>query len=161
MTLPGTWSREGAYFIPLRLQLLTRMIERETARFMHAQFDLSVAEWRVLALVCNTGPASAAEVSAAYEADPGQVSRAVASLIKSRLVRREPDRPNRKIKKISPTPRGIEVFTALHGKRQAYFRTILGDFSSEELRAFDDMLGRIARRVDDQRTPPEQAAARG
>ena len=105
MSLPGTWSREGEYFIPLRLQLLTRMIERETARLMHDSFDLSVAEWRVLALICNTGPASAAEVSAAYEADPGQVSRAVASLIKARLVRRESDSTNRKTKKIIPSAR--------------------------------------------------------
>ena len=151
MSLPRTWSRQGEYFVPLRLQLLTRMIERETARLMQASFDLSVAEWRVLALICNTGPASAAEVSAAYEADPGQVSRAVASLIKAQLIERESDSANRKTKKIIPTARGKEVFDILRRKREAYYRVILQDLSSTDLKAFDDMLTRIARRVDEQR----------
>ena len=159
MALPRTWSLPGDYYIPLRLQLLTRMIERELNRAMQASVNISVAEWRVLALTCTNGKSSAAEVIQAYEADRAQVSRAVASLLEAGLVERRAAAGNGRRKDITASPRGREVFETVHRMRQAYFAAILRDFGPEDLRSFDAMLGLIAQRVDEQRTPGEAAGA--
>ena len=151
MVLPRTWGLQGSYFIPLRLQLLTRMIERELSREMQTSFQMSVAEWRILALTCTEGPISAADVAASYEADPGQISRAVAALIRGGHVKRERLSTDGNRRRITPTPGGREVFDAIHQKRRAYFKTIMRDLSDEDMSALDRMLGQIARRVDEER----------
>lgn len=151
MALPRSWDLGGNYFIPLRFQLLTRMIERELSRDMQAAFQISVAEWRILALTCTEGPISAADVAASYEADPGQISRAVAALVRGGHIRRERLSNSGNKKNITPTPHGRQVFEALHQKRQAYFGTIMRDLSEDDMAALDRMLGQIAHRVDEER----------
>jgi DNA-binding MarR family transcriptional regulator len=163
MALPRTWSQGGDYYIPLRINLLTRMIEREMNRELQARYQLSVAEWRVLALTCTNGHASAADVAAAFEADPGQVSRAVAALLRTGLLERETLSGNRKKKALRPTDRGLEIFGVIHRKRQSYYRDILSALDPEELAAFDRALTAIATRVDALRggsgepDPPDRA----
>ena len=156
MSLPRTWNQPGEYYIPLRLSLLARMIEREMNRQMHSPYELSVAEWRVLALACSRGPVTAADVTASFEADKGQVSRAVASLIVKGFVMREPESGGRKKKTLTSTPKGREVFELLHARRQEYYRAITRDLPPDAVRAFDDMLTQIACRVDELRRPPDK-----
>jgi len=154
MSLPRTWGQPGDYYIPLRLSLLARMIEREMSRQMHSPYDLSVAEWRVLATTCSSGPATATDVAASFEADKGQVSRAVATLIEKGFIMRAAGGGSRRM--LSPTPRGREVFDELHARRQEYYRTIMADIPPEALRAFNDVLSQIARQVDENRKAPEK-----
>jgi DNA-binding MarR family transcriptional regulator len=157
MTLPRSWTQSGGYFTPLRLQLLTRMIERELNRELHAAFQISVAEWRILALTCTSGPMNAADIAASFEADPGQISRAVAVLIRKGLIQRERQIGAGNNKKITPTPHGHEVFEGLHEKRQAYFRTIMRDLSADDTATLERILEMIALRVDEERSAPEGA----
>jgi DNA-binding MarR family transcriptional regulator len=163
MALPRTWGQSGDYYIPLRINLLTRMIEREMNREMQAEYQLSVAEWRVLATTCTNGHASAVDVAASFEADPGQVSRAVAALLRAGLLERETQPGNRKKKHLRPTERGLEIFAVIHRKRQSYYRDILSALGPQELGAFDRALTAIAMRVDAMREgsgeadPPDRA----
>src|SRR5687768_12233552 len=61
MTLPPIWHLFGQDHLPYRLLLLARMIDRRSARELQ-KFGLSLAEWRVLAFIGVTGPASAAQI---------------------------------------------------------------------------------------------------
>lgn len=156
MSLPRSWSQPGEYYIPLRLSLLARMIEREMNRQMHSPYELSVAEWRVLAMACSTGPVTAADVTASFEADKGQVSRAVATLIRRGFIMREAGASGRKKMTLTSTPPGREVFELLHARRQEYYRAIMCDLPPDALRAFDEMLSLIALRVDEHRRAPDK-----
>jgi DNA-binding MarR family transcriptional regulator len=152
MALPRTWSLLGEYYIPHRIQLLARMVDRETGRELQAEFNLSVADWRVLALTSTLGGSSAVEICAAFEIDRAEVSRAVARLIKAGLIRREADPGNRTRKIILPTERGRVAFERAVEKRKAYFERIMQDFSPEDLKTFDRMLVTMAQRVDEFRS---------
>ena len=81
MSLSGTWLLSNQYFIPHRLMLLARMIDRETARDLQSDFNITAAEWRALAYTCTMGSSSAAEICVAFEVDRAEVSRAVARLL--------------------------------------------------------------------------------
>ncbi|MEO6151589.1 MAG: MarR family winged helix-turn-helix transcriptional regulator [Croceibacterium sp.] len=129
-------------------------MERELAREMQARFNVSVSEWRVIAVTCSFGPATAVDVSSSFEIDPGLVSRAVASLIRNGLVVRESSSRNRKFKIITETPAGREVFEKITAMRTRYFEAILQDLTPKQKLVFDTTLTTIATRVDAQRSPP-------
>ena len=109
MSLSSTWFMSNQYFIPHRLMLLARMIDRETARDLHRDFNITAAEWRALGYICTMGSSSAAQICVAFEVDRAEVSRAVARLLDAELIQRGQarDRENRLV--LTPTPRGEEL----------------------------------------------------
>lgn len=156
MPLPVTWSLLGEYFIPHRIQMLTRMIERETGRELQAHFNLSVADWRVLGLTNTFGSASAADICSAFEIDRAEVSRAVARLIGAGLIERGHDPAHRGKKRISPTVKGKAIFQRAVKMREAYFAKIMQDLSAEDMQALEKTLRAIALRVDEFRSEGEE-----
>jgi DNA-binding MarR family transcriptional regulator len=151
MPLPSTWSQTGEYFIPYRLLLLARMIERDTARDLAASCGLSMAEWQVLALACTYANVSAADVSATVGTDSAQVSRTVVRMIAADIVKRDYDRNSRKQKKITATEKGVALFERGRAVRQEYYSWILQDLTAEERQHFDTVIKTVAMRVDERR----------
>ena len=149
MTLPVTWSLLGEYFLPHRIQMLARMIDRETGRDLQAHFNLTVADWRVLGMTSTAGSANAAEICVAFEIDRAEVSRAVDRLVKVGLIQREAYPGHRSKKKLSTTDKGMEIFRAAVKRREVYFAKITQDLSAEDRRTLDHMLRNIALRVDE------------
>jgi DNA-binding MarR family transcriptional regulator len=158
MSLPATWSLLGEYFLPHRIQMLARMIDRETGRELQADFGLTVADWRVLGLTSNRGSANAAEICLAFEIDRAEVSRAVERLVKAGLIKREAYPGHRSKKKLSTTEKGQLVFEAAVKIREGYFAKIMQDLSTEDRQTLDRMLRSIAQRVDEFRQAPDHVA---
>lgn len=152
MALPPTWTLFGDDHLPHRLQLLARMIDRESARQIQAQSGLSLAEWRVLAFVGASGRATAAEICAAFEVDRAEVSRAITRLTDAKLIQREEDRVNRKRLLIELTELGGELYMQTRHRRVEYFREILADLSGEEQALLAKLLHRVALTVDAKRS---------
>src|SRR5215470_16697842 len=73
-------------FVPYRLSVLTNRVSSAIARHYSDRFDLSIPEWRVMAVLGQTPGLSAREVAARTAMDKVQVSRAVASLMRARRV---------------------------------------------------------------------------
>jgi len=153
MSLSGTWFFSNQYFMPHRLMLLARMIERETSRDLQCEANISAAEWRALAYICTIGSSSAAQICVAFEVDRAEVSRAVARLIEANLIQRERARDQENRLALTPTTSGEALYRRVQAKRREYFEWILQDLSPTERQAFDDVLGRIAVRVDERRAP--------
>lgn len=106
-------------------------------------------------MTCTYGKCSAADIVRAFEADGAQVSRAVATLLESRLIEREDVARRWRRKHLSANQQSRDVFESIQSLRQTYVQSILRDLSAEELQAFERMLRTIARRVDRQRGEEE------
>jgi DNA-binding MarR family transcriptional regulator len=152
MSLSRTWFFSNQYFIPHRLMLLARMIDRETARDLQRDFRITAAEWRALAYICTTGVSSAAQICEAFEVDRAEVSRAVARLLDARLIQRGKSRDQDNRLTLTPTPRGEDLHDRIKSRRREYFDWILQDLDEAERAALDQMLGKIAERVDQNRS---------
>ena len=152
MSLSTTWFMANQYFIPHRLMLLARMIDRETARDLNRDFSITAAEWRALGFICTTGSSSAAQICVAFEVDRAEVSRAVARLLESDLIQREQARDHENRLVLTPTARGEALHNRVKAKRREYFEWILQDLDSTEREALDEALGKIADRVDQRRS---------
>ena len=152
MALSGTWSLSSQYFIPHRLMLLARMIDRETARDLQRDSGLTAAEWRALAYVCTMGSSSAAQIRQAFEVDRAEVSRAVSRLQEAELIQRGEERDEAKRLILRPTAAGQALYERIREKRRDYFEWIMQDLDAGERQTFDNMLGKIANRVDERRS---------
>lgn len=144
MTLPPTWDLFGEGHLPHHVLLLAKMLDRETARQLQDEFDLKLAEWRVLAFACSKSPASAADVCAAFEVDRAEVSRAVAGLQAAGLIERTADGANRRRMILKPTARGLELFEAARARRQDYFHDVMSPLEDDERRALSASLRKLA-----------------
>ena len=151
MSLSTTWFMSNQYFIPHRMMLLARMIDRETARDLQRDFGITAAEWRALGYICTTGSSSAAQICVAFEVDRAEVSRAVARLLDAGLIQRGATRDHDNRLVLTPTTRGEDLHDQIKGKRREYFEWILQDLDSAERDLLDTTLGKIAERVDQRR----------
>ena len=132
MKLPATWSLFGEEHIPYQLLLLAKMIDRESARHLQSEHNLTLAEWRVLAFIGVSGPSSASEIGTAGEIDRAEISRAVSKLIEAGLVERHQAEDNRRRLIIHATKKGTVKFRKVRLIRRAFFQEITGTLSAAE-----------------------------
>ena len=80
--IAAAWRIGGPDYLPYRITLLAKLLDRCTTRLLQTSSGLSVAEWRVLAQLANASPASASVRQLAEQAwvDRAEVSRAASSL---------------------------------------------------------------------------------
>jgi DNA-binding MarR family transcriptional regulator len=147
MGLPKVWHLFGEDHLPYRLLLLSRMIDRETARLLQTQFGLSLAEWRLLAIGSAMGPSSASEIGAAGEIDRAEISRAFRKLEEAGLMIREPDPKHGKRMIISPTQKGQALFREVRDERRGYFRSIMKSLSADERNIMEACLEKMAQNI--------------
>ena len=76
-------------FLPYRLSIVTNRISASFARLYSEKFNLSIPEWRVMAVLGQQPGLSADEVCSETEMDKVPVSRAVTKLLGKGLLRRE------------------------------------------------------------------------
>ena len=75
-------------FLPYQLSVVTNRISASFARLYSEKFNLSIPEWRVMAVLGQQPGLSADEVSSETEMDKVPVSRAVSKLLDKRLLQR-------------------------------------------------------------------------
>ncbi len=133
-------------FLPYRLSILSNTVSGSIAAMYAEQFDLSIPEWRVMAVLGRHPNLSAIEVAERTLMDKVAVSRAVAKLLKTgRLQREFADKDKRRsILKLSPD--GVSVHAEVAALALSYETDLLQGMSGEEIndlnRLFDRLLAR-------------------
>lgn len=133
-------------FFPYRVAVLAERVSQAISQVYLDRFDLSRAEWRVVAaLGCNEKMA-AKDIGPYSALDKMQVSRAVARLEQEGLIRRVGDKADGRAKIISLTPAGRTLYqriVPLALAREAYLLEALEPNEGEILsKAMDRLLAR-------------------
>ncbi|MFT6675648.1 MAG: DNA-binding MarR family transcriptional regulator [Sulfitobacter sp.] len=129
--------------ITFRLRRLVLIGEREGHLWSNALFDLSLNEWRVLALVVARAPARAADIAEFLLMDKSQTSRLVKSLAGKGLITMLEDSADRRAHVLELTVQGAEVY---HGMMAEVLRSneeVLAPLSKDEVAVFSGMLQRL------------------
>ncbi|WP_172592954.1 MarR family winged helix-turn-helix transcriptional regulator [Altererythrobacter sp. B11] len=147
MKLPAMWNLFGDDHVPYQLLLLAKLIDRHSARQLQAEHGLSLAEWRVLAFIGSSGPASASEIGTAGEIDRAEISRAVSKLLEAGLVQRHPCESNRRRLIISVTPAGQAKFEQVRADRRKFFAEITASLSQQDRARLSGDLEVMARNI--------------
>jgi DNA-binding MarR family transcriptional regulator len=112
-------------FLPYRLSVLANTMSAALAGAYAERFQLSISEWRVLAVLARAPGLSAAQVAERTAMDKVAVSRAVASLVRARRIERRVEESDRRRSHLALTPRGLAVYEEVVPWALAYEEAVL------------------------------------
>jgi DNA-binding MarR family transcriptional regulator len=135
-------------FFPYRLAVFAERVSLAVSQLYADRFDLTRAEWRVIAALGANRTMAARDIGPYSTLDKMQVSRAVARLEERGLVRREEDATDRRAKNLSLTATG----RALHRKIVPLVRAredyLLGALDPAERALFERFMRDVQARAD-------------
>jgi DNA-binding MarR family transcriptional regulator len=134
-------------FLPYRLSVLANTISAAIASVYAERHDLSIPEWRVIAVLAQEPGLTAAEVAARTAMDKVAVSRAVARLEAGGRVRRDAVRGDRRRQRLALTRDGRDVYNKVVPWALEYERRLVEALDPAALRALDDALHRLTERA--------------
>jgi DNA-binding MarR family transcriptional regulator len=134
-------------FLPYRLSVLANTMSAALAGAYAERFQLSIPEWRVLAVLARTPGLSAAQVAERTAMDKVAVSRAVAALVRARRIERSVEESDRRRSHLALTARGVAVYEDVVPWALAYEEAVLRGVpvrTRAKLAALlDDLLARV------------------
>ncbi|WP_374763687.1 MarR family winged helix-turn-helix transcriptional regulator [Yunchengibacter salinarum] len=132
-----------ARFLPYRLSILSNRISGAIAEGYEERFQLSLPEWRVMAILGEEPDLSAGDVAQRTAMDKVAVSRAVRKLLDAGRLERHfsPDDKRRSVLALSP--KGQAIYDDVVPIAQAYEDNIRAQMSDEEWRLLNDLLDRL------------------
>jgi len=128
-------------FLPYRLSILSNRVSQAIAREYTDRFNLSMTEWRVMAVLArfNGAGMSAREVAERTAMDKVAVSRAVARLIESGRVRRQVAAHDKRQSVLRLSAKGWKVYAQVAPLALDHERRLLAHLDVDER----EWLGRI------------------
>jgi DNA-binding MarR family transcriptional regulator len=133
-------------FLPYRVVALGHLLSRRLAR-AYAGENISVAEWRVLAVISQAQTMAARDVVARTPMDKMAVSRAVAALEGKGLIRRQPDRRDRRVATLALSAPGRALFARVASLARAYEDWLLAALAPDDRRDLLALLDKIEARA--------------
>jgi DNA-binding MarR family transcriptional regulator len=131
-------------FLPYQLSVATNRISRLFARRYSREFGLSIAEWRVMAVVGRFGATTASAVCERTEMDKVKVSRATSGLLAGGLLEQAPDPADGRARLLRLSLRGQEVHRAIVARARRLAGELEGGLEPGELAALQGALARLS-----------------
>jgi DNA-binding MarR family transcriptional regulator len=132
-------------FLPYRLAVLANQVSRAIAARYEAEFDLTIPEWRVMALLGAAPGLTASQVAEATPMDKVTISRAVRALTQAGRLRAQADDTDARRQRLSLTPEGMAVYARVAPRALELERELLADLDSADTAA----LWRLIAHLDD------------
>lgn len=139
--------REGVLvleaFLPYRLSVLTNTVSGRIAKFYAERFDLSIPEWRVMAVLGRFPGLTAAEVTERTAMDKVQVSRAVAKLLRTKRIERRTVEGDRRQRHLFLSAEGKTVYSEIVPLALDYERKLSSKLNAQERAQLERLLGKL------------------
>lgn len=135
-------------FVPYRLSVLTNRVSSAIARHYSERFDLSVPEWRVIAVLGQAPGLSARDVAIRTAMDKVQVSRAVQSLLAAKRLTRTAHARDGRIAHLSLSARGQAIYNDVVPLALRLEKQFLSVLSNGEQKSLDTLLTKLSRHMD-------------
>ncbi len=130
-------------FLPYRLSILSNTVSRAIAVSYAERFNLSIPEWRIMAVLGRFPGLSARQVAERTAMDKVAVSRAVSRLIDAGRVQRRVADADRRRSILELSPRGENVYREVTPMAKLYEDHLLEDLSDSERQNLDKALARL------------------
>ncbi len=131
-------------FLPYRLAVATDAVSGRLARRYREEFDLSIPEWRVMAVLGRYPEISAGDVAARRAMDKVQVSRAVAQLIRNGHLDRRSDAQDRRRTVLNLSRTGRDIYQRIVPMARAYEQDLFDRLTPEESEILMRALSRLS-----------------
>ena len=150
--IAAAWRIGGPDYLPYRITLLAKLLDRCTTRLLQASSGLSVAEWRVLAQLALASPDSASVRQLAEQAwvDRAEVSRAAASLERRGYIERRENARDRRSPLLYCSEKGLDLYRRVSPSRQAFHRSLTAMLGAEQAKAMEASMLTLAKACIDE-----------
>lgn len=130
-------------FLPYRLSVLSNRVSRAIAARYAKTFDLTIPEWRVIAVLGRRPGLTAKDIAKATEMDKVAVSRAVARLTQARRIVAEADEADARRQLLWLTSAGESVHARIAPIALASEAKLLETLNTRERAQLDAFLDRL------------------
>lgn len=130
-------------FLPYRLSILSNRVSRAIAARYAKTFDLTIPEWRIIAVLGRRPGLTAKEIAEATEMDKVAVSRAVARLVGAKRVQARADANDARRQILSLTSQGESMHGRIAPIALAAEEKLLTALDARERRNLDVLLDRL------------------
>lgn len=134
---------ELEHFLPYRLSILSNTVSQGIANDYQQRYDLSVTEWRVMAVLARFDGLSAREVAERTAMDKVAVSRALARLVEAGRVSRNTHDGDKRRSVLSLTETGWKVHDEVAPLARARERELLARLDPEEQKWLQRILDKL------------------
>ncbi len=130
-------------FIPFRLSFTSNLVSERVARAYEALFGLTIPQWRLVAVVAETGGISQGEIGQRTRMDKVTVSRAAIGLVERGLLGRSDNPGDKRSHLLVLTDAGRALYADVAPKARDLEARIFAGFEPDEIAGFVAMLRRI------------------
>lgn len=145
-------------FMPYRMSVATHLVSALVATAYQRLFQLSIAQWRLVAVLAEAGELNQQAIGNLTRMDKLTVSRAAAALARRALVRKRIDPADRRAQLLRLSAQGRRLYATVAPKALDLEARLFAGFSPAERDTLEAMLRRIeAAALDmgaDPATPP-------
>ena len=134
-------------FLPYRLAVLSNTVSTTVARAYDKRFNVSIPEWRVIAVLGRFPGLSAVEVAGRTLMDKVAVSRAVTKLIKNGRIDRELADSDKRRSILNLSEDGKKLHDEIAQLALQFERDLLHGFSEEEMNNLNSVMERLLARA--------------
>ncbi len=134
-------------FLPYRLSVLSNAVSRKIADIYASEFDLTVWQWRIIAVLGERKGITSTELATRTLMDKPTVSRAAASLIERGVVARMTDPDDRRRAPLDLTDEGRAIYAAIIPRARECERELLGSLAARETASLHTLLTKLAEAV--------------
>ena len=138
-----------AEFLPYQLSITSNAVSGRIALEYRQRFGLSVPEWRIMAVLGDSGARTQRELTRLTLMDKVAVNRACKVLEERRLAVREPNEQDGRSHLLQLTESGSAMRNQIMPLALEMERRLFSNFSPEELERFRDLLTRVRDAVGD------------
>ena len=134
-------------FLPYRLAVLSNTVSTTVARAYDRRFNVSIPEWRVIAVLGRFPGLSAVEVAERTLMDKVAVSRAVTKLIKNGRIDREFADADKRRSILNLSEEGKKLHDEIAALALQFERDLLHGFSVDEMESLNNIMERLLARA--------------
>lgn len=131
-------------FLPYRLSVLSNAVSSKIAKIYEQEFELSVWQWRIIAVLGEREGLTSTEVAQRTLMDKPTVSRAAASLIERGILERNIDTDDRRRAPMRLTDEGQAIYAAVIPRAIESERELLDAITAEEAETLHRLLSRLS-----------------
>lgn len=135
-------------FLPYRLSVLANTVSRSIARLYAERFDLTIPEWRVMAVLGRFGSLTANELCGRTAMDKVRISRAVARLLAARRLTRRVERADRRRARLDLSARGRAVYDEIVPLARAAESRLLATLTKAQRDQLHDLIQALQNRAE-------------
>ncbi|MGV2495461.1 MarR family winged helix-turn-helix transcriptional regulator [Pelagerythrobacter aerophilus] len=130
-------------FLPYQLSIASNAVSNRIAEIYRDRFDLKIPEWRIMAVLGDTGPATQRELTERTLMDKVAVNRACRTLAERGLVEREPNVTDGRSHHLELTAQGRSIYDRIMPLTLQMEQQLFASFSASERDIFVRLLTRV------------------